>query len=388
MIKQLEKLAKKNPVLLDELAHAYLESGMTAKADKLVDKYLAKYPKSVTGLMVKALAQEAMGEFEKAEALFREVLALEPRNIRAVSRLAFLENDKKNPSDYWKKNLASIDPLNPWIQAVRVPRKPAEPANDRFSENVEPARIQTPSPAAELKTEEAEEVKPEVAAAIEDSDKVTSGHVTSVSQNFSDGGKGFLEPLAFNDRLLKDLEELERDDFTIAPEGVSKGSDKEISDAPAESIPVESSADFPVELQSKAVTELEPSDETVEQSNGTVKKDTDISAEELEALLAESPEVEIRTTPVDEELEKVYQEINVSSGERRNIDAFKSSGVLKTATIAQIYIQQGKLQEALDIFNSLPDGQRDEHLEEIQWLQKRLLENEENGGEQPDSNKE
>jgi|GEM_PF-1669634 len=365
MIKQLEKYSRKYPVLLDELAHLYLDSGWTQKAMKTVDKHLKKCPESVTGMLVKALIHEEKGEFSEAENLYREILNREPRNIRAITRLAMLENDKSDSTDYWKKSLAAVDPLCPWIQAVKVKVKTtlidrpvglreegyiseesAAVKTEDIEKSPEESQLDSIAPGTEMVKADETLPAPENAPP-----GVPPRSEENVSDSYND----------FDQKLLKDLEELEKDSTLDAAATTEIKSD---------------SIDGTMEASSesnKDVVEANNSNEMeIDQLESTLKS--------LETTLGAEPPVEKEeefapSTVEISELQRVYQEITQNTDKQTTPEAAISQQKLNTVTLARLYVNQGNLDKALEIFFSLPDEIRFQYVEEIQKLEELLNQN-------------
>ena len=337
MIKTLTKLSKKHPIIKDELAHAHLDGGFTDKAFKEIRKFLKQYPDSVTGLIVCALAHEEVGEEDKAEILYRQVLELEPRNIRAITRMAALESDNAEESDYWKKSLAAIDPLSPWIQAVEVPAKGSKdidyPVRDR--EYLEAESAVAPVPEAEIsevvpedrasneyyeeidKTADAEtgeaiaEEMPEteIPEPVEEEldDSGTEETVMSQPPAEEEAAELPAEETDAGDRLAEEFEMPEIDVKYQEPDDLS---DKLLSDLAAlegEEIPIDAE---PVSVLEEAETESNTEDETpVDIEAETTEIDVDV---ESGAPVEDTTETETEPEPEAEPKIEAEQEIEES----------------------------------------------------------------------------
>jgi len=316
MIKILEKTAKRHPILLDELAHLYLDSGWTEKAMKTVDKHLKKFPDSVTGMLVKALIHEEQGEFVESENLYREILNREPRNIRAITRLAVLENDKSDASDYWKKCLAAVDPLCPWIQAVKVRSK--TPVIGK------PIGLREESLSAPLDQRAAtSQTEPQVPEPAESVQKPPIEPPESLEQPPES------EPVSLTEsdqQLEKDLQELEKEDIAGQPHADDKADPETMEKTPE-------SLDTPPEQEILSDDSFAP------------------SASEIS------------------ELQRVYQEITENTAAKTGSADTISQKNFNTVTIARLYAEQGNIDKALTIFNALPEDIKAQYFDEIQRLE-------------------
>ena len=316
MIKTLTKLSKKYPIITDELAHAYLDGDSTDKAFKIIHKFLKQYPDSVTGLIVCALAHEEVGEEEEAETLYRQVLELEPRNIRAITRMAALESDNSEESDYWKKSLAAVDPLSPWIQAVEVPVKGRRDIDDPEpeAESFEEESAAAPLPEAEVTEkvyeerssnefyEDIDEIadaetgeavaekmpEPEYRAPVEEELADVGTLETELSQPIAEEEAAELptEEAAADDNLAEEFEMPEIDVKYQEPDDLS---DKLLNDLAAlegeeTPIDVEPSA-FPDETETELIAKDEPIVEIE-------SEETDISVEEVQEEIEPDAESE------------------------------------------------------------------------------------------------
>ena len=371
MIKTLEKNAKKYPILLDELAHAYLEGGLGDKAFKIIEKHLKKYPKNVTGLLVKALAHEDVGEAEEAERLYREIIDLEPNNIRAITRLASLEDDKSDASDYWKKMLAAVDPLCPWIQAVEVKGKKEESIDEMDTAKGWRESFEEEAVGASDATEGGESVSAE---------PVQEGDISLDEEIGLDD--------QFDERLLKDLEELEADE--AAGEESTGREDEERLMEEETAIPDE------IDLDDAILEEAELPDETAlsdltedaiaEEDALIEESETLISADETETMVDVSESEEL--PPVEDngdyspspaemsELQKVYQEITDNSETKGTGSADRTKN-LNTVTLARLYKEQGDFARALEVYQALPEETQTECQTEIDELRNYLNQKEE-----------
>ena len=414
MIKTLQKSAKKYPVLLDELAHAYLEGGLTDKAFKIIEKHLKNHPQSLTGLLVKGLAYEDVGENEDAELLYREIIDLDPKNIRAITRLASLENDRKDSSDYWMKMLAALDPLCPWIQAVEVPDKKEKADHEvdavrGWKNEVEEEAVSTTETSEigetagltfeeDLTFEEGEELSVgEVETPLEEdlTDSNEKPEIPQEEEQVLDGDGSPEDEVdlddQFDERLLKDLEELEAeepavdepigfDEKKIRPDEVTDVlKDLEVEED------IEDEIGSPEKISlSEMMEDVRHKDETgaaeqkeevisaSETSDGvetdSLEPEAEPVAEEAEELPIEEDDGDYSPSPTEmSELQKVYREITEST-ETKGTGKEDKTKNLNTITLARLYREQGDYARALEVYQALPETTQIKYEAEIREL--------------------
>jgi tetratricopeptide (TPR) repeat protein len=151
MAKSLNKLVGKYPRLLAELAMLTLELGESKKAIKILDKFQKKYPKDIPGQLVRGALLEYIGELESADKIYRDIIAREPKNMRAITRLYLMAKDRKDPSDYWLKSLMNVDPLSPlltdYIYVAGEEESPSSPEGTPIVEELPSISEEAPPPA-------------------------------------------------------------------------------------------------------------------------------------------------------------------------------------------------------------------------------------------------
>ncbi len=112
MTQSLAKLANKCPALLGQITYEFLNEGNTVQALKTLKRYQKKYPEDTSGLLLKGMIQEELGEYEEAKDIYHQVIEIDPRNLKALTRLAEIQRLETPNEDSWRKELLTYDPLS------------------------------------------------------------------------------------------------------------------------------------------------------------------------------------------------------------------------------------------------------------------------------------
>jgi len=366
MIKQKEKLSKKFPELLTQVAHYYIEEARLHKAVKTVGKLLNKFPDDINGLLLIAMIQEKQGQFDEAESSYRNVIEIDPKNIRAITRLANLEELRPDTSDYWKRNLFLVDPLSPLVKGLRITEKIEEIAVDEtVSADGESEDLANAEPPIE------EEQIPLDADLLQGIEGIydSAGIDTMQKPDVIDISLQKEEVIPAEDTVetaADSIEDASSDtDSTIEPEDELGDSAAAVSKAPSQDEYIETTP--PPALES----------DTLELDSGGIQELDIPGTEELDELPPEPEPVGEKYTPFPsevDELQRVYREIKEHPTENPLPASPTQPNEIKTVTLAEIYAAQGSYAKALEIYNALPDDEKPPHEYRIQELEAKLKE--------------
>ena len=265
------------------------------------------------------MIQEEKGDTDAAESTYRDVLDYDPNNIRAVNRLAKLEEKKSAPSDYWKKSLLRLDPLSPMV-ADMIPAF-------------------------------------EIEEAVEDSDFYQG-----------EGAPDEAEVPAAEETILEEEETTSEDESEIPTE--EEPPPEEISEPereyPEQQIDEEEAAPGP-EVEQVDSLELPDEDEGVDLFPADGAEDEPIERPSAgEGYAPTGAEIN--------ELERVYREIEGHRSEKEPSTASLHAKGVNTVTLAELFATQGNYEKALEIYNTLSEEEKAPHEYRIQELEKKLKE--------------
>ena len=329
---------------------------------KMVERYLKKFPFNVNGKLLMGMIQEEKGDTDAAESTYRDVLDYGPNNIRAVNRLAKLEEKKSAPSDYWKKSLLRLDPLSP-IVADMIPAFEIEEEVEEASEEADTG--------ADI---EQEQIPPEVETNSADEGVIADEGVTvdEAAVEDSDFYQGEGAP---DEAEVPAAEEtmLEEEDTTAEDE-----SDIQVEEPPPEEIS-EPEREYPerqiAEKEAAPGPEVEQVD-TLELPDDGEGVDL-FPADEAEDEPIEPPPSGEGYAPTEaeiNELERVYREIEEHHSEKEPSTASLHAKGVNTVTLAELFATQGNYEKALEIYNTLPEEEKAPHEYRMRELEKKLKE--------------
>lgn len=327
MIKEKEKSAKKHPELLVQVAHYYVEEGSLSRAIKTVKKFQKKFPDDIAGMLLIAMIQEKQGQFDEAESSYRNVIEIDPKNIRAIIRLANLEELRPDPSDYWKRNLLIADPLSPLVKDFKMTKKPKKTIMD-------------------------EAVPPDETDLLKDAEDIRDSAALETPQ----------QP--------DEVEVFEKEEQMVPADDST-----EISAEPSieDEIPETPGNDQYTETESTTILESD----TTEQDGAETREPEIAEADELQELppLPESADVKYTPSSAEvNELQRIYREIEEHQSDRRPMDIDQQAQAIHTTTLAEIFASQGNYKKAIEIYNALPENVKAPHQYRIQELEVKLNE--------------
>ncbi|NOX36996.1 MAG: tetratricopeptide repeat protein [Calditrichaeota bacterium] len=419
-LNNLEQFCSQHPdsVAFAFLATRYLEQGNIDRAIEICKEGIARFPKYGFGHFVLGLCYYYLKDYPAAKSHLELVTAYDPNNPRAWKLLGEINEQLDLPilakSCFQKYYL--LDPLNE--EAIQKVREQEEVTLDVFEEEVPEFLEETPESApAEEATQEADsdvdledffkdfepEEKAEEKERVEEVFKEAVGDIVSETEN---------APEETAEQPEDTIEIEEKDDFSAdqpVPENEFTSAmdnffselektEEELSAAPAEGEKpaVEPEADREAAAgESEAVSgeELLNFSQVVEdiisERKEEISREQEVAGEEesfleTEPKLQETPEqITEPETPeqiTEPETPPAEKQVTEESAEQPEEGKFSKPPII-TPTLGEIYISQGRFEEAIEVFQKLlekdPDNPRFQRkIREI----RALIEKEKNAG--------
>ena len=177
----LKRKTEENPILLSELAYSYYEAGFIKDAQKAIKKFLKKFPEDSSGHLIYGLIRENEGDFGEAKNSYRKAVEINDNNIRAVARLAQIEELEEEENREWQQRLTFVDPfshLTGLAQDLDESELPEQDIPQGIQDEKEPEITDVPpdfEAAYRKELKEAEGTAEEDTEKLEDSEKVLEG---------------------------------------------------------------------------------------------------------------------------------------------------------------------------------------------------------------------
>ncbi|MBL7191735.1 hypothetical protein ISS30_08560 [bacterium] len=367
-ILDVKSLAKKYPVFLTELAHQYLQDNQPDKAEKTLNRYLKKHPDDSSGLIVKGLIEEYRSEYGQAEDTYRQAIEFDSKCRRAYIRLNALEQNRNDASDYWKKAIFKVDPLNPIVESLLSAFDSSEiPAKDETIDEAEKVIRDEIEGQSQEETIEEPSIKSEDEIGDKSLLEVYGGDLKKSQDNSGEALEKISELLdqsglnnllsEFTAKMGEEPEESPQLDEELQDVIEGENSDTGLLD----------------EVELKCLGEEEP-EITAEKEEKEPNSEAELEGEsdtetEVSGKLPEKPHDEYY-----EELSKLYCEIKTHQEKRSPGSESKTEKEIATATLGKLYAAQGEYEKALKIFHSLPEQDQNKYRDMIDKIRNSMIE--------------
>ena len=391
-VENLEQVYRENPnsLIFAYLASRYVEQGEYDRAVELCEKGLEVFPEYAFGHYIYGLAHYYLKNFTRAKSELEVALAYDPMSPQAWKILADI-HEKLNLAALTQENYLYyylVDPFSSEAAEKFYSRDVAQMlggvgeilTEESESEAVMEESVSETNPFEDLFGSEEkgneeldlDEVLRETLSDLESEPQEEEEEKKEVSEPVAEEAPEVEEPSPEEAELTREMDELFREFEEEAEEEARAEAETEKKETAEESEAPEEEAEFPEEFVEE--NEEEPIDfsavvaDIISESEGEEEK-TEEKEEKPEMPEKPGSEVvtaeELFTMPEEEEPEKPSEEEEVETTEKKEetpsatpeVQKEKTTHIgkppLLSPTLGEIYIAQGRFEEAIEVFRQL-----------------------------------
>ena len=343
------------------LANEYRKAGDPEQAIAICRAHLAQQPGHMSGHVVYGQALYDAGRIDEARDVFQQALALDPENLIVLRHLGDIARRRGDTAEArsWYSRALDGDPQDAEVAAylaeLTEPLTVSEPSESPPSAP-EPEREAATVPATDSEVPVATIAEPEVAEGVADSEVAAAPEVMPEVAEMESTSDDMDHDVVAPDSTEGELgEESMYGDFSFVDES-------EVSPAPspyADTMRSGQASDesTPPPLEDSPYLEEVGSMDVAAEASPSAEVESQDSSEEIaatEEIGAADMETEGSPVPATEELQ-----VPRSEDRSRFTPEFERTPIV-TRTLAELYLQQGYIESALEIYRQLAEREPDD----------------------------